>query len=666
MVALHVNLLSMLFSVLCSRTPSTAGSIVERPSKPPGTRRRLIMLLALLLVILPEQVRSQDNRYMKELVDKADRLNLHEERMWEILLHYKKTLVRDVRSKIDDPKFFLSPAGRSDPKAELEATIRNLFIASASDGTHIACRFPARFEWLTAALGIEASRLPHFTCTERDKALTAVDGSSAVLVFPVGHINSPASMFGHTLIRIDGSGKSNLISYAANYAATTTDTNGFVYAWKGLFGLYKGYYSMLPYYLKVKEYSDIEHRDIWEYRLKLSKEEVRNMLNHLWELQNIHSSYYFLDENCSYNLLFLLEAARPELRLTDRTGILVLPTHTIRIALESGIIENARYRPSQGTRILKMLSLLGDEQQRIAYDLAHAAQEPELFSRLPVPDDEKMKVLDLAAEYVQLRFARKELAKEAYSRLYLKLLGERSRLGAAPDGLYDIVEPSRPESGHGTTRIAVGGGVRRGRAFAEVEVQPEFHTLLDPDHGYLKGAQVKFLDTSLRYHGTHGEIRLQKAHLVDIFSIAPRNVFFRPFSWRVYTGFDREALGDGKDHLIYRLNTGGGYSYSSPFKGIWYGLGEVDVNAGDRIRARVAVGPGLEIGAVEQPADWWKMHLSARSFLYKIGDDRWSLKVSFAQNLRITRNNSVSVECLQEFVNSHSIWETGVLWNYYY
>lgn len=337
----------------------------------------LSVIFLLLLSLFPASASAKEQAYLERLLAEAHRQKLHEERTWNVLLHYTKTISGGYRSRIDDGNFFLSAVGRKDREAELDANLRSLFIADSKDGAHSACRFPARFDCLKSRLAIDPSLLPEFTCTERDKTLAAVDAKSAVLVFPVGHVNSPASMFGHTLIRIDGSSRSNLISYAVNYAASAIDSNGFLYAWKGLTGSYKGYFSVLSYYTKVKEYNDLEHRDMWEYRLRLSEDEVRKMVNHCWELHNISSSYYFLDENCSYNLLFLIEAARPELRLTEKTGIFVLPTHTIRIALESGILEEAHYRPSQGTRIRKIMSLLDRTGQQSAYDLAHAAKVPE-------------------------------------------------------------------------------------------------------------------------------------------------------------------------------------------------------------------------------------------------------------------------------------------------
>jgi len=158
-------------------------------------------------------------------------------------------------------------------------------------------------------------------------------------------------MFGHTLIRIDSAENSSLLSYAINYAATGDDINGLLFAFKGIFGFYRGYFSILPYYQKVKEYGDIDHRDMWEYRLDLTKDEVNLMMLHLWELQGIYSDYFFFDENCSYTLLFLLDAARPELKLTDRFGLWVMPVDTIRVMTENSLIEEVVYRPSKSTKI---------------------------------------------------------------------------------------------------------------------------------------------------------------------------------------------------------------------------------------------------------------------------------------------------------------------------
>ena len=626
---------------------------------------RLILPCLAFLLSIPVPATPAELPYLQQLQKAATEQKLSEERTWEVLLHYTRTLSGGYQSRIDDPAFFLSPRGRVDRQGELAATLNDFFVPR-KDGEATACRFPARFHWLCSRLGIDPARLPDYRCSEMDKALAAVSGHSAVLVFPVGHSNSPASMFGHTLIRIDSDSKSNLISYAGNYAAETTDTNGFVYAWKGLTGRYRGFYSLMPYYIKVKEYNDLEHRDMWEYRLKLSGAEVKKMLDHIWELQNIKSSYYFIDENCSYNLLFLIEAARPELHLAEKTRFFVLPTQTIDIALDSGVLGEPGYRPSQGTRIRNIIGQLDSDKRQTARDLAYGVQAPESLERSPAAASEKIEMLDAAIEFVQFRLARKELSQEDFNRSYLQLLSQRSRLGAAPAGLYDFAEPSRPESGHSSSKFAAGAGVRRGEGYAELEMQLALHSLLDPDQGFLRGSQIQFLDTVLDYRLPAEEVRLRSLHLVDIFSITPRDVFFKPMSWKVNTGLDTEVQGNGRDFLVYRLNAGGGFAISSWRGGIWYALGEIDLNAARELRAGVSAGPGLEFGALEQITDWWKLHLSASGFLYRLGDDRTAFKVSAGQNFRLTQNNSLSAIYSVQFVNRHRVGDGRVLWNYYF
>lgn len=631
---------------------------------------RLLVLIGTPVLLLPllflsaTPARAAEASYLADLQQRALKQSLAKERTWEVLLHYTHPWKGGIKSRIDDPQFFLAKDGRSKPQEELLATLEQMFQAPVQDGSYLACRFPARFAWLTSRLDIDTSRLPEYRCSERDKALAAVEGRSAVLVFPVGHINSPASMFGHTLIRIDGSSKSNLISYAGNYAAVTTDTNGFVYAWKGIFGGYKGLYSLMPYYVKVKEYNDLEHRDMWEYPLKLSPDEVKTMLNHLWELQNIKSSYFFLDENCSYNLLFLIEAARPSLRLTERTGLFVLPTQTIDIALDSGIAEAPRYRPSQGTRIRHLGSFLDDAGLHTAWRLAHAEASADEVTRL----DRRQQIAahDAAIEFLQVRLARRELSQEEFNKKYLKLLAQRSALGAAPEELYRIPEPARPESGHQSTRVSAGAGLRRGEPYAALGFQTALHTLLDPDQGFIRGAQIKFLETALDYRFPDDGVRLRSLHLVDILSLSERDLFFKPLSWKVNTGWDTELLRDGTDHLIYRLNTGGGIAGGSPFGGIWYGLGEVDVNLGSGLRGDAALGLGVSAGALEQLTPWWKLHLSASAFSFQLGDESTRIRVSVDQNLRLAQNDSLSLLYSRQFANRHQVEDVSLLWNHYF
>ncbi|NTU73945.1 DUF4105 domain-containing protein, partial [Candidatus Roizmanbacteria bacterium] len=175
-------------------------------------------------------------------------------------------------------------------------------------------------------------------------------------------------------LTVETASRSKLLSHAVNYSAITTETFGPLFAVKGLFGFYKGYFSILPYYGKLQEYSDIDQRDIWEYPLDLTKEETLKLLMHVYELDSIYSDYYFFDENCSFMLLSLLEAARPELRLSGeywgRWSFWVIPADTIGAVRRAGLIDKVNYRPSQATRISYRASLLSPGSRERAYDIA--------------------------------------------------------------------------------------------------------------------------------------------------------------------------------------------------------------------------------------------------------------------------------------------------------
>src|SRR6185503_9730088 len=108
----------------------------------------------------------------------------------------------------------------------------------------------------------------------------------------------------------------------------------------------------------------------------LDREEVRRLVMHIFEMDEIYSSYFFFSENCSYDLLFLLEAARPSLRLTDRFGWWVIPLDTIRVIKESGLIDSAVYRPSKSTKVEYLAGLLSSEQREDAFAVARGQRGP--------------------------------------------------------------------------------------------------------------------------------------------------------------------------------------------------------------------------------------------------------------------------------------------------
>ncbi len=609
---------------------------------------------------------TEEETYADRLVTEAVRRELYRDRYWHILLHYKRNLF-GLRSLVDDPGFFADPNGKHDPRAELEATIRSFFQPLRAEEKHPVCRFAARYQWLKEALGIDESRLPVSACAAFEDLVSQIRPESVTLIFPTSHLNSPASMYGHTLLTVETATHSKLLAYAVNYSAVTPGgTFAPAYIVKGIFGGYPGYYSILPYYAKLQEYSDVNDRDIWEYPLNLDAAEIRRLLLHIYELDGIYSNYFFFGENCSYGLLFLLEAARPSLHLTDQFGWWVIPLDTIRAVRKNGLILDAVYRPSKSTKVNYLAHSLPPRRRRQAWELATGRIEPAPALPPDAPREERIRVADLASEYVQYIYTKGELAKETYQARFLRLLEARSSLGESEEPRYPIPPPGRPDDGHRSSRLALGAGVAREEPFLEVRLRPAYHELLDYGSGYKRGSQIVFLDGTGRYYWRREMARLEAVDLIDIVSIAPRSRFFKHTSWKVSTGFLRRNRQSPDDDFVWSLRPGAGLAWETRAFGLFHALLEADLRVGGALPRSVALGGGATVGAIGELTPRWKVQILGRYLGYARGDEDRQLRVGLAQSVALYPNLGVIAAAERSAERGDPEWEARISGNVFF
>lgn len=485
---------------------------------------------------------------------KAKTLNLSESRDWAILLH-----MQDGVSQIDDDNFFFAKNGKTDAKSELDATIEAFLNETDFGDSSAACRFPARKVWIKEKLG--DIKFPDVTCGEYEKVLQRLNPKSATLVFSSAHINSPASMFGHTFLRINSTYESKLLSYALNYAADADEKkeNGLTFAFKGLFGGYFGKYSLLPYYDKLKEYRDLEQRDIWEYDLDLNEEETLRMVRHMWELNEIRSSYYFFTQNCSYNMLWFIEAAKKDLDLRKYFSFQVIPLETLHAAKSEDLIKEEFYRPSKRTKILKYEELLFEQNREIVLKLLEAKVDvSSVLQDKTVDIEQKRYIFEAAIELLEYNFSKKKIEKEPYLKLFQEFSKARATLAKGTP--IDIKTPPNPLYGHQALRISLGGGVRDKRSIGLLGVRPAYHSLEDSNYGFLRGTQIEFLNLDLSY--TDNKLSLEEATILSIASFAEQSYFFDNLSWRTKFGWDRYSL---DTDAVFMSSVGAGFSYGGRF-----------------------------------------------------------------------------------------------------
>jgi len=484
---------------------------------------------------------------------------LADDAYWQSLGHYERGKLGGWRSYVDDEDFFLADDGAHDPAAELTATLSALYGPSSLGDRHAQCVYPARTRWLREQLGL--TDLPAIECSEFKTWYSEVAPHSTVLVFPAAYLNSPSSMFGHTLLRVDqaniDSQGSPLLSSALNFGAYIEGMdNSILYAWKGLMGGYPGLFSLLPYREKIGEYSRLENRDLWEYRLNLTPAETGRMLEHVWELKQIRFDYFFFDENCSYRLLELLEVARPGLKLTEQFPLTAIPSDTVRAVIDAGLVESIDYRPSRERELLTRTASLEGEELYWVRQLAAAPQSLEDKDYLAVPAERRALIQDGAYRLVRYRATGEERdsANAAHSYRLLQAINRN------PPPRLDVERPTLPEYGHESRTLQFGIGSRGDRAFAEYGLRMAYHDLLDNLEGFPLGAQIEIAQLQLRqYEGSHW--KLQRLDLAGIRSLTPLTSLLRPWSWQVAAGLERLPEGDSDDRLVGHVNGGGGLSW---------------------------------------------------------------------------------------------------------
>jgi hypothetical protein len=526
-------------------------------------------MLALVLALAASAGETAPEPYLAGLLAAAREGRLGEDRHWLRLGHWRKGLLGGYEAEPDGPAFFLSPRGKNDPAAELEATLAGFFAPEEQDPAvqHPQCRFPARLAFAVKRLGLDPARLPRRECPRLAEWWERTRAQSVTLVFSSYYMNNPASAFGHTFLRLDrrlfaGPGERvELIDLGIDYAATPDTSNAVLYAAKGLLGLFRGDFSARPYFYKVREYADFESRDLWEYELALSPEAVALLVAHLWELGSTWFDYYYLTENCSYHVLGALEAADPELNLLAHVGKVTIPADTVKALFRNpGLVREVRYRPSARTTLEHRVAPLSAGEVDGVLALARDPAAP-----LPPGLDlgGQARLLDAALDLVDVRSGKALIRGEAEATEPRQaLLTRRSAVPVASPPL-DVPRPpgGGPERGHGSARAAFGGGASRGGGpFALADWRLALHDLGDPPAGFSAATQLEFLKSRARWEarGEGGKLRLDEALLVSAASMTPLDRLDPRVSFRMRAGAERVRDGGCASCVAGLFEAGGG------------------------------------------------------------------------------------------------------------
>lgn len=265
--------------------------------------------------------------------------------LWERLL-----LIKNGKSQVKDPKFFLADGSL---KGELLASLSVLERGDVA----LMCRFPARMAFLSEELGKLGAQVTfnETLCGDFWQWADGLDGQVLSLIFAEEHPNSLGSSYAHAFLSLDTtkslSTGQDSDAIAINYSSQVPDqkTNEAIRAIKSVVGAYDSGLEFLNYEQKKNDYIIKDERDIWQYEMDLSPQEVRQILRHLWETKDISRPYFFTHDNCATEIVRLIDVVRADKDIARDMGKIVIPAKVAQILQKHGMVRQTTFVPSNST-----------------------------------------------------------------------------------------------------------------------------------------------------------------------------------------------------------------------------------------------------------------------------------------------------------------------------
>ncbi|RZF21267.1 DUF4105 domain-containing protein [Halobacteriovorax vibrionivorans] len=490
------------------------------------------------------------------------------------LMRYQKTLFGGYQSAVKSKEYFLAKDGMTNPTSELNASIREITSPPIKDmNKHPKCLFPARVKFLKKYKKIPSS-INLKDCEVYQAFVKKLSVDSVSLIFSSYFIEKPASTFGHTFLRLRSktSIKQNndLLDYGVDFSAQVDTVNPIVYGYKGITGGFKGEFTLMPYYVKVKEYNDMESRDLWDYELNLSDNEVDYFQAHLYEMNRAYFDYYYLSENCSYHILAFLDAIKPEWKLLEELGIAVPPVDTVYALYKNDeIIRNVKFRPASYTKINLNIKNMDKYQSSLFQNLINKRYQLSEIKN----NESDIFVLDTYNLYVDFENAEVDTTttlankeKLEYRKQKFQINKARSKLTARPKQIsYQEVYDKAPHKGHLTGRFDIRNNVDTNGDYLQIGWRGALHDKLDTPNGFLPMSTTELFSLEFTYNKYQDQqFRLSEVRLANIEAYRPVRSFANNISFQLEVGYkEREMFSNRNLSPYLDLNIGQVYGSDS-------------------------------------------------------------------------------------------------------
>jgi len=567
----------------------------------------------IFIFILSFNLYSQKSLSFEQGLKRSELMSLSQNIRWTRLLQYRSPFIGKSHSIIDNKNFFFSKDGDENPFNELTETIKAFQKTTYNKKAfkwHPQCAFPARLKFIKKNTGL---KFPPQKCTDFLWWKNRINAKSLSLVFSSYYKGNPSSIFGHTLLKFNTDKEGGKLSdFTFNFAADVGPDKGITYIINGLTGGYHGVFSTDPYYVKINDYVQGESRDVWEYLLKLNDDEVDWVLKHIWELKtNGILDYYFLDENCSFIILAILDVARLDWNTSRGFHFYTLPVTTVKRVNEVNGFSSVFYRPSFRKKMMARLGFLNIEQRNKYFDLINNK------NYLKKIKDKRV----LEAYIAYLRFRQYEEGDngndiKAIRKDIRRALIKRARVGGKTKTIDDQIKVKNihddPIKSHKTYTMKLNIGSHNFyKNYVDYKFRFGIHDMMNNGLGLPRFSNIEVLSLKSRYLLESKKLNIEEVVFIDLLTLINFDKLTKEKSWGVRVSIEKQ---DDfiSDKLFFKLRPVYGvskYLLNDLFS--LFALATFDVEMGSFDNGQnYRIGPGLSLGIIGYFTDKLKSRLT--------------------------------------------------------
>jgi hypothetical protein len=331
-------------------------------------------------------------------------------------------------------------------------------------------------------------------------------------------------MLGHIFIKVSGTNsKGNAVAHSLAYFTEITTLNPATLIVESTMTGMPGFFSVRPFAADLKQYRDIEQRNLWQFKLSADAQNKRLLQLHIWELHQVELTYYFQSFNCATLTLEMLALLKPEI-LQERRSI-VSPIDVVKAATNHQIVKSTEIVAAKPWLFYAIADTLPPQIKSQLDEISNIDEFSQAGNALANP---------LAKRYLDMRLEQ-SVSQSKISPQQAEDL--RSRLIVDTNQTLDLSHYKHPARTPQDTSLRTSLLQDANGSALVIDFLSAGHLLQGDNRQYLTESELQIAKVSVALNDKGTALQLREFTLYSTVSLAPDSAAFPVWSGEFYLGF---------------------------------------------------------------------------------------------------------------------------------